>query len=43
MKIGAEGVAMAITLSIQEFLRSSDVDYAVFRHPMAFTAQEEAR
>lgn len=33
---------MAVTRSVQEFLRSSNADYAVFRHRMAFTTQEEA-
>lgn len=33
---------MAVIPSVQEFLRHSNVDYTVFRHPMAFTAQEEA-
>lgn len=33
---------MAVTASVQEYLRRSNIDYAVFRHPMAFTAQEEA-
>jgi Ala-tRNA(Pro) deacylase len=33
---------MAVVASVQEFLRQSNIDYAVFRHAMAFTAQEEA-
>ena len=33
---------MAITASVQEFLRRANVDYTVFRHAPAFTAQEEA-
>jgi Ala-tRNA(Pro) deacylase len=33
---------MAVIPSVQEYLRRSNVDYAIFRHPMAFTAQEEA-
>lgn len=33
---------MAVSASVQEFLRQSNIDYAVFRHAMAFTAQEEA-
>jgi Ala-tRNA(Pro) deacylase len=33
---------MAVTSAVQEFLRRSNVDYVVFRHPMAFTAPEEA-
>ena len=33
---------MAIAPTVQEFLRRGGVAYAVFRHPVAFTAQEEA-
>lgn len=33
---------MAVTASVQEFLRRSNVAYTVFPHPPAFTAQEEA-
>ena len=33
---------MAIAATVQEFLRRGSVAYAVFRHPAAFTAQEEA-
>ena len=33
---------MAITAAVQEFLRRANVDYTVFRHAPAFTAQEEA-
>lgn len=33
---------MAIAATIQEFLRSGGVAYAVFKHLPAFTAQEEA-
>lgn len=33
---------MAITISVQEFLRRANVPYAVFPHPPAYTAQEEA-
>jgi Ala-tRNA(Pro) deacylase len=33
---------MAVTSSVQDFLRRSNLDYAVFRHPLAFTAQQEA-
>jgi Ala-tRNA(Pro) deacylase len=31
-----------VTHSVQEFLRAGNVGYTVFRHPVAFTAQEEA-
>lgn len=31
-----------VTQSVQEFLRAGNVAYTVFRHPVAFTAQEEA-
>jgi hypothetical protein len=30
-----------VTRSIQEFLRTGSVEYPVFPHPPAFTAQEE--
>jgi Ala-tRNA(Pro) deacylase len=33
---------MAVTTTVQEFLRRGSVAYAVFRHLPAFTAQEEA-
>jgi Ala-tRNA(Pro) deacylase len=33
---------MAVTTSLNEFLRRSSVAYSVFPHPAAFTAQEEA-
>ena len=33
---------MAVTATLQEFLRRSNVAYTVFPHPAAFTAQEEA-
>ena len=33
---------MAITIAVQEFLRRANVDYTVFRHAPAYTAQEEA-
>ena len=33
---------MAVTASLNEFLRRSNVAYSVFPHPAAFTAQEEA-
>lgn len=33
---------MAVTASLNEFLRRSNVPYSVFPHPAAFTAQEEA-
>lgn len=33
---------MAVTTSVQEFLRRANVPYTVFRHPPAYTAQEEA-
>jgi Ala-tRNA(Pro) deacylase len=33
---------MAIAATVQEFLRRGNVAYSVFRHPVAFTAQEEA-
>jgi Ala-tRNA(Pro) deacylase len=33
---------MAIVASVQEFLRRGSVGYTVFKHPVAFTAQEEA-
>lgn len=33
---------MAVAATVQEFLRRGGVAYAVFRHPVAFTAQEEA-
>ena len=33
---------MAITATAQEFLRRGSVAYTVFKHPVAFTAQEEA-
>jgi Ala-tRNA(Pro) deacylase len=33
---------MAVSPSIQEFLRRSDVEYTVFPHPRAYTAREEA-
>jgi Ala-tRNA(Pro) deacylase len=31
-----------VTQSVQEFLRGGNVAYTVFRHPVAFTAREEA-
>lgn len=33
---------MAVSPSVQEFLRRADVPYSVFRHPRAYTAAEEA-
>lgn len=33
---------MAVTASVQEFLRKANVAYAVFPHALAYTAQEEA-
>jgi Ala-tRNA(Pro) deacylase len=33
---------MAVSLMVQEYLRSGNVGYAVFQHAPAFTAQEEA-
>jgi Ala-tRNA(Pro) deacylase len=33
---------MAVTASVQEFLRRANVGYTVFPHPPAFTAREEA-
>ena len=33
---------MAIAATVQEFLRRGSVAYTVFKHPVAFTAQEEA-
>jgi Ala-tRNA(Pro) deacylase len=33
---------MAVTASVQEFLRVANIDYTVFRHRAAYTAQEEA-
>jgi hypothetical protein len=33
---------MAVSASVQEFLRQSHVGYAVFPHAPAYTAQEEA-
>jgi Ala-tRNA(Pro) deacylase len=33
---------MAVSLMLQEYLRSANVGYAVFRHTPAFSAQEEA-
>ncbi len=33
---------MAVTASVQEFLRQANVPYAVFPHPPAYTAQDEA-
>jgi Ala-tRNA(Pro) deacylase len=33
---------MAVSASVQEFLRKSNVPYTVFQHAPAFTAQEEA-
>jgi Ala-tRNA(Pro) deacylase len=33
---------MAVTASLNEFLRRSNVAYTVFPHPAAYTAQEEA-
>ena len=33
---------MAVTTSVQEFLRQANVAYTVFPHPPAYTAQEEA-
>jgi Ala-tRNA(Pro) deacylase len=33
---------MAVSRSVQEFLRGSEIGYTVFQHPAAFTAREEA-
>ena len=33
---------MAVSPSVQEFLRRADVEYTVFPHPRAYTAKEEA-
>jgi Ala-tRNA(Pro) deacylase len=33
---------MAVVATVQEFLRRANVPYAVFPHPRAYTAQEEA-
>jgi len=33
---------MAVTATVQEFLRRGNVAYAVFQHPPAYSAQEEA-
>ena len=33
---------MAVTKLVQEYLRRANVPYAVFQHPRAYTAQEEA-
>lgn len=33
---------MAVTQSVQEFLRQANVPYTIFQHPLAYTAQEEA-
>jgi len=33
---------MAITLSVQEYLRRSQIAYSVFHHMPAYSAQEEA-
>jgi Ala-tRNA(Pro) deacylase len=33
---------MAIAASVEQFLKSNGVDYRVVKHPLAFTAQEEA-
>jgi len=33
---------MAVSTSVQEFLRRANVPYMVFPHPAAYTAQEEA-
>lgn len=33
---------MAVSPSVQEFLRRSEVEYTVFPHPRAYTAREEA-
>ena len=33
---------MAVVPTVQEFLRSSNVPYAVFPHALVYTAQEEA-
>jgi Ala-tRNA(Pro) deacylase len=33
---------MAVSRSVQEFLRGSEVAYTVFPHPSAYTAREEA-
>jgi Ala-tRNA(Pro) deacylase len=33
---------VAVTQSVQEFLRQANVPYTVFQHPLAYTAQEEA-
>jgi hypothetical protein len=33
---------MAVVPTVQEFLRRSNVPYAVFPHVRAYTAQEEA-
>jgi Ala-tRNA(Pro) deacylase len=33
---------VAVSNSVQEFLRQANVPYTVFQHPQAFTAQEEA-
>ena len=33
---------MAVSLSVQEFLRRSEVEYTVFPHPRAYTAKDEA-
>ena len=33
---------MAIALTVERFLQDNGVDYQVVKHPLAFTAQEEA-
>ena len=33
---------MAIVSSVEQFLKSNGVDYRVVKHPLAFTAQEDA-
>jgi Ala-tRNA(Pro) deacylase len=33
---------VAVSTSVQEFLRRANVPYTVFQHPLAYTAQEEA-
>jgi Ala-tRNA(Pro) deacylase len=38
----AKESVMAVTTSVQEFLRKANVPYTVFQHRLAYTAQEDA-